>query len=440
MSDQIPTDPQDRVRDTLTALRSDAERAPLASTADVRRRGQARTRHQAVAGLAAAVVVVVAIVTGGALVNGSTKADRPLPAGPRIADDPFVPPAHFFRSYPSYAVASSSTSLREGAASCLSGLTVPGATATKVRTYSGVAELDNGTVDLTATQAVWQLPSEAAGATAAADVDETLSSCAAELVDDTTGGAHIDPSLGQFIQSDLALPIDGVRANESLLLVRDKDLVSVLALPVVGKQLQTTDEEIEALLKEMRSTLSNGPRQRPVDELTTDAFLRDADVDTIGAYENIQRSTDPVSYQPKLVCIEGPTTWGATRTLTQLYFSDLDATFYEHVLHYPSAAAAAAGVETVLSQLGSCEVDKQHPKRITQRGPEPVADAPDSVRASWLSTAQADSEVYYYELGIRRVGNVVAVLEWSSMGNPEKQDGWVWTADRLNLAAQRATR
>jgi hypothetical protein len=170
-----------------------------------------------------------------------------------------------------------------------------------------------------------------------------------------------------------------------------------------------------------------------------DPFLKNSDVGTIGVYENFQRSPGPFRYQAKLVCMRGPGTWGADEHRSQQFFSNLDATFYEHVLHYPNQAAASAGVHTVLAQLGSCEVDTQHPKRIAQRGPLPVAGAPGSTRASWLSKAEPDSEVYYYELGIQRTGNVLVVLEWSSMGNPEHHSGWAWTADRLNLAADRAT-
>jgi hypothetical protein len=34
---------------------------------------------------------------------------------------------------------------------------------------------------------------------------------------------------------------------------------------------------------------------------------------------------------------------------------------------------------------------------------------------------------------------VVVVLEWSSQGNPGATSNWVWTANRFNLAVDRAT-
>lgn len=64
MSDHFPppSPAGDRVRDTLTALRVDADRVGLSDPAGVRRRGQRRGRNQAVAGALA----VVALVAGAA--------------------------------------------------------------------------------------------------------------------------------------------------------------------------------------------------------------------------------------------------------------------------------------------------------------------------------------------------------------------------------------
>ena len=75
----VPSRGNDRVRDTLTALRVDAESCGLSDAASVRRRGQARTRHQALAGVGAAVVAVVAVVTGSTLLGGQAGANHPIP-------------------------------------------------------------------------------------------------------------------------------------------------------------------------------------------------------------------------------------------------------------------------------------------------------------------------------------------------------------------------
>jgi len=74
----VPSRGNDRVRDTLTALRVDAESCGLSDAASVRRRGQARTRHQALAGVGAAVVAVVAVVTGSTLLGGQAGANHPI--------------------------------------------------------------------------------------------------------------------------------------------------------------------------------------------------------------------------------------------------------------------------------------------------------------------------------------------------------------------------
>jgi len=87
-----PAEPTDRVHETLTALRTDLDRAPLSDVRDVRRRGQQRARHQTV-GVVAAAAAVVAIVVGGSLgLTGNDKATSELPANQArtLATDPFL--------------------------------------------------------------------------------------------------------------------------------------------------------------------------------------------------------------------------------------------------------------------------------------------------------------------------------------------------------------
>jgi hypothetical protein len=72
----------DRIHDTLTTLRSDVERASLADSAAVRRRGNQRTRRQAAgSALAALVVVAAAVGISGALNSTDSSIDQ-LPASP----------------------------------------------------------------------------------------------------------------------------------------------------------------------------------------------------------------------------------------------------------------------------------------------------------------------------------------------------------------------
>jgi hypothetical protein len=70
----------DRLHDTLTALRPDADRSPLADPAAVRRRGNQRTRRQAVGSALAAVAIVAAAVGVASGLNGDDRAIDQLPA------------------------------------------------------------------------------------------------------------------------------------------------------------------------------------------------------------------------------------------------------------------------------------------------------------------------------------------------------------------------
>ena len=88
----------DRMASTLDMLRSDVERTPLADSLTVRRRGDQRTRRQAVGGALA----VVALVAGAAGIYGGLSGDdraTQIPATPSpsaeetltLAADPFLP-------------------------------------------------------------------------------------------------------------------------------------------------------------------------------------------------------------------------------------------------------------------------------------------------------------------------------------------------------------
>jgi hypothetical protein len=80
----------DRLHDTLTTLRPDVERAALADSAAVRRRGNQRTRRQAAGSALAAVAIVAAAVGVASGLNGDDRAIDRLPAtsGPTTAPAP----------------------------------------------------------------------------------------------------------------------------------------------------------------------------------------------------------------------------------------------------------------------------------------------------------------------------------------------------------------
>ena len=94
----MPENRDDRMMLTLDALRKDVERTPLADSLTVRRRGDQRTRRQAVGGALA----VVALVAGAAGIYGGLDGNRratEIPASPSpsaeptldLAPDPFLP-------------------------------------------------------------------------------------------------------------------------------------------------------------------------------------------------------------------------------------------------------------------------------------------------------------------------------------------------------------
>jgi hypothetical protein len=273
MSDHLPPTPSrgdDRMRDTLTALRVDADSCGLSDPASVRRRGQARTRHQALAGVCAAVVVVAVVVTGGAIAGGNRGAIQPMPAT--------------------------------------------------------------------------QSPSPSA------------------------------------------------------------------------------------------STL----------RLASPALLRGGDVGAVGPYDRFRVSPSPVDEQQRpLQCIPSPTTLGAVEGQAALFYSDLDATFVEHVLRFADAPAAAEAVTELSAAFASCTKGKADEATVADRGPARANGAEgisETMNAARLTTPKAAGELAYYELGVARSSNVVVVLEWSSMGKPISDSAaWVLSTDLLDVAAHRAT-
>jgi hypothetical protein len=191
---------------------------------------------------------------------------------------------------------------------------------------------------------------------------------------------------------------------------------------------------------------SPSPSAEQLLDLAADPFLTVADVGTVGPYSGFQRrpaqvaSDDGPGDTPKMLCMGAASdwaAWGATTHSTEVFYSDLDASFHEHVLAYDSAAAAAHGEVDIRREVAACQGTSGGDDALTHRAPEPLGDA--GFRASSLARPP-DSEVSYYELAVSRRANVVVVLEWSSMGNPggESSDTWVWTPARTSTALDRA--
>jgi len=171
--------------------------------------------------------------------------------------------------------------------------------------------------------------------------------------------------------------------------------------------------------------------------LATDPYLRGEDLAGIGPYEALQRNGEAPSQQ-LMQCLDVVDLGQEGKRTGMVFFDpDLgDVTLNENLFDFPDAAAAKAFVADVSSTFATC--DKGDPAEVTttDRGPETVGDQ-GAMRASRLSTPTADAGIGYYELGVIQDANIVVVLEWSSMGNPEDA-GWVWDADRLQTALDRA--
>jgi hypothetical protein len=133
-----------------------------------------------------------------------------------------------------------------------------------------------------------------------------------------------------------------------------------------------------------------------------------------------------------------PTTLGAEETQGAIFYSDLDPTFSEHVLRFATAEEAAAAATGLRDAFAACP--QGDPAEVTTDDRVPGALSPTAFHASRLSTPTADAGIGYYELGVAREGNVLVVLQLNAMGNPagDGPDDWVWTADRLRTALDRA--
>ena len=175
--------------------------------------------------------------------------------------------------------------------------------------------------------------------------------------------------------------------------------------------------------------------------LAADPLLMSSTLDGVGIYEGWRRNDTVDETTPPSLCVSSPTTWGATRTVAGLHFSDLDAQVVQHVLLFPDAASAEAAAARPLTELRRCPAGDLADARVDERPDEAVAAVGDQAsRASRLTTPKADAGIGYYELGVARDQNVVVVLQWVGMGNPvgEGAQDWVWTAERLGATLDRA--
>lgn len=179
-------------------------------------------------------------------------------------------------------------------------------------------------------------------------------------------------------------------------------------------------------------------KPEPVLSLTDDPLLDPAAIGRIGANTGWQRSPEPVGESLRqLRCIPSPLGVATARTEAAQYYTEVDGLIVEYALQFPSTAAAGRFTGELAETFAACDEGDPAEATVVDAGPEPVASG---FRAARATTPTAAAGLSYYELGVNAKANIVVVLEWTSMGNPYGRDSttWVWTADRLRLALDRA--
>ena len=194
---------------------------------------------------------------------------------------------------------------------------------------------------------------------------------------------------------------------------------------------------------------SSSPSQPPNESpsafaISADPFLQPADIGNVGSYAQLTRRPSTADDVARLQCLATTgdwSVWGAQTHRSEFYYGDLDATFVEHVLTYSTQNDADNAIARVTSELDNCMHSAKNPGGVITRGPDSVAGTSGLTFRGSILSATPGSEASYYELGAVATGNVLVVLEWTSMGNPggDASDTWVWTPERLQTAITRVT-
>ena len=193
---------------------------------------------------------------------------------------------------------------------------------------------------------------------------------------------------------------------------------------------------------------SSGPTtstdvEQPLTLAAEPLFPADSPLLTVGQISFVQSPEQPDIAQTKLQCMPDPATLGATATKNGLFYSDVDGSFSEHVLQFPTSEAAAAASDTLKAAFEACPEGDAAEVTVDDRGPQAVG--LDGFHASRTSTPTADAGIGYNETGVVRDGNVLAVLFYNGMGNPAEGENdtpaasWIWSAERLQAAIEAAT-
>jgi len=173
-------------------------------------------------------------------------------------------------------------------------------------------------------------------------------------------------------------------------------------------------------------------------ELAAQPLLDAADLPTFAGATGWQVSPDEAAAdQPFLQCLASPSGLGATQTEKRFFYTELAPTATEHVLRFPTAAAAESVLNRFRGDLEACS--QQLASGGASLDQRPVEDTVAGFRYS-QSSAPAGSEVSYVEVDAARRSNVVVVLQWNGAVDEVSSDQgtWVWDEPALSRALDRA--
>lgn len=183
--------------------------------------------------------------------------------------------------------------------------------------------------------------------------------------------------------------------------------------------------------------------QEPLHDLAAQPFLTTDQLTGFGGYDQAGPFVDAETAPEVLPeqCPARPGSWGATEVRSTRYYQDgSEASIHEYVLRFTNSADAEAGAARLGEEMSDCPVPAYTDGALTQRG-EPVAGVASGYHGSRFFVPNVASETSYYEVATARRANVVVVLEWLGSGSPtgDVDTDWVWTAERLQTALDRAT-
>jgi len=183
------------------------------------------------------------------------------------------------------------------------------------------------------------------------------------------------------------------------------------------------------------------------ESLAAQPFLLAEDLDGFGGYDQAGPFID-AGQEPNLLpeqCAVRPDSWEASQVRATRYYQDgSEAEIREYVLRFGDVGSAEqAALKRAYSDLtaSSCPATVDPSEgTLTTRESQMVPGLDGAVRHSRYFYPEVASEPNYYEVATAARANVVVVLEWQGSGNPtdDGTEDWVWDADRLQAALDRA--